>query len=156
MAASEINVVRALARNRYSTTATMADAAISLPLRLPIDDSMKSAWRKVTWGASMPGGRVFCKSFKAASIWPVSLTVSASGCFCTLSTTAGLPLKPASPRLMAAAKVTSATCRSSKGRPSRVATGRRSRSASLLVRPMLRIRYSRPLSSRKPPLVLAE
>ncbi|MNR07991.1 hypothetical protein D3C85_1241250 [compost metagenome] len=83
------------------------------------------------------------------------MTVSAAGCFCTLTITAGCPLKPASPRFTAAAWRTSAICSSSTGALSRYETARPRRSSSCLVRPRLRIRYSRPLRSIKPPLVFA-
>ncbi len=73
---------------------------------------MKLAWRKVTRGASMPAGREALRPVSASSIERVSAIVSAVGCFWMPRITAGLPSKPASPRLMAAAKVTSAICRS--------------------------------------------
>jgi hypothetical protein len=57
---------------------------------------------------------------------------------------------------MAGANATVATCCRLTGRPARQATGSRCRSSMREVRPMLRIRYSREFSSRKPPLVLAE
>ncbi len=117
--------------------------------------SMKSAWRKVTRGAAMPTGKPPFSSASAASTCRVSATVSAAGCFCTDRITAGWPLSPASPRLIAGAKPTDATCASRIGWPLRAVSGRRCRSSSRLVRPRLRIRYSRELSSRKPPLVLA-
>ena len=153
-------VVRRFCMKKYSTTATTTAAVVSLPCSVPTEASMKLAWRIVTTGVPMPAGRPGCSSCSAASIRRVRATVSAAGCFCTPSTTAGWPLKPASPRRMAGAKTTSATCDSWIARcwPASPfqATGRRCRSSSRVVRPMLRIRYSRAFSSRKPPLVLAE
>ena len=70
--------------------------------------------------------------------------------------TAGLPSNPASPRLMAGANVTSATCLSNTGWLFLAVSARFLRSSSREVRPRLRIRYSRPLSSRKPPDVFEE
>ncbi|MNL54895.1 hypothetical protein D3C87_1782640 [compost metagenome] len=129
---------------------------MSLPCRVVTEASMKLAWRKVTRGASMPAGSDFFRSPSAASMLRVSAIVSAVGCFWMPRITAGLPSKPASPRLRAAAKVTSATWRSSTGWPFLAVSARFCKSSSREVRPRWRIRYSRPLSSRKPPEVLAE
>ena len=59
IAASEISVVRIFSRKKYSTTATTAAAAISLPRRVLTEDSMKVAWRMVICGSPMPGGNPF-------------------------------------------------------------------------------------------------
>ena len=156
IATSAITVVRTLPRNRNRITATKPDAAISLPCSVLIEASMKLAWRKVTCGAAMPDGSERFMSSSALSMPRVSATVSAAGCFWMLRITAGWPSKPASPRLMAAAKVTSATCRITTGWPSLAARARFFRSSRFEVRPRLRIRYSRPLSSRNPPEVFDE
>jgi len=102
----------------------------------------------------MPTGNEGLSAARAVSMERVSATVSASGCFCTPRMTAGLPLKPASPRLMAGAKLTLATWLSKMDCPFTQATGNCCRSSSRVVRPRLRIRYSRAFSSRKPPLLL--
>ena len=57
---------------------------------------------------------------------------------------------------MAGANVTSAICLSKMGCPFLAAIAKFRKSSSREVRPRLRMRYSRPLSSRKPPDVLAE
>ena len=82
--------------------------------------------------------------------------MSAVGCFCTPRMTAGLPSKPASPRLIAGAKVTSAICLRRMGCPLFAAIAKLRRSSNREVRPRFLIRYSRPLSSRNPPEVFAE
>ena len=51
IAVSEISVGRKFPRKKYRITATTTDAAISLPWRLPIEASMKLAWRNVTSAA---------------------------------------------------------------------------------------------------------
>ena len=115
MAVSAITVGRRVPRKKNRMTATKTDAPISLPCSVLIDDSMKLAWRKVTLGASMPAGSDFFRSSTAASMLRVRWIVSAVGCFWMPRITAGLPSKPASPRLMAGAKVTSAICRNKTG-----------------------------------------
>jgi len=115
---------------------------------------MKSACLNSTCGSASPAGRPALSSSKAPSICSVRRSVSAPGCFWMLSTTAGAPLKPASPRLSPAAKRTCATCCSRIGRPSRQATARPCKSSRRLLRPMWRIRYSRLLRSMKPPPAL--
>jgi hypothetical protein len=81
MAVSEISIVRRLPRKKNSTAATRQPAISSLSCRLPIDDSMKSAWRKITCGAVMPCGTLPLRSTSAASMRLVRSTVSAVGCF---------------------------------------------------------------------------
>ena len=129
---------------------------MSLPCSVCTEASMKLAWRNVTRGACMPAGSVLARSASAASMRPVRAMVSAVGCFWMPRITAGPPSKPASPRLVAAANVTSATWRSSTLWPPRAPTARFCRSSSRAVRPRWRISTSRPLRSRKPPEVLAE
>ena len=128
---------------------------MSLPCSVVTDASMKLAWRKVTRGASMPAGSEFFRSTSAASMLRVSPMVSAVGCFWMPRMTAPCPSKPASPRLVAAAKVASATWRSSTLWPFLAVRARFCRSSSREVRPRWRMRYSRPPSSRNPPEVLA-
>ncbi|MNF96495.1 hypothetical protein D3C84_792870 [compost metagenome] len=156
MAVSAMMVGRSVPRKKNRIAATNTEAPISLPCRVLIEASMKLAWRKVTWGASMPVGSDLRISPSAASMERVSWMVSAVGCFWMPRITAALPSKPASPRFRAAAKVTSAICRSRIGWPLRAVMARFDRSSRLDVRPRLRIRYSRPLSSRKPPEVFDE
>ena len=136
--------------------ATRMAPSRSASCTLPIEAWMKSAWRNSNCGAPMPGGRLWLRLLRAACTSPERRTVSALGCFCTLTITAGWPFMPASPRLVAAANFTSANCLSRIGWPSRTVTARLRRSSRRVVRPRLRIRYSRALSSRKPPLVLLE
>ena len=159
MAVSEISMVRKLPRKKNSTPATKNEAISSFICRLPSEASMKSAWRKKTCGALMPAGRLPFMSASAASRRRVRSTVSAVGCFWMLRMTAGLATspssKPPSPRLIAAEKPTSATWRSRMGCPARAVSATFFRSSSRALRPRWRIRYSRPLSSRKPPEVLA-
>jgi hypothetical protein len=64
MAVSEISMVRRLPRKKNSTPATRQAAISSLSCRLPIDASMKSAWRKITCGAVMPCGRLPLRSYQ--------------------------------------------------------------------------------------------
>jgi len=156
MAVNAMTVGRTVPRKKNRITATKTDAPISLPCSVVIEASMKLAWRKVTRGASMPAGSDAFRPTSASSMVRVSAMVSAVGCFWMPRMTAGLPSKPASPRLLAAANVTSAICRSKIGWPWWAPTARLLRSSSRDVRPMWRIRTSRPLSSRKPPDVLAE
>ena len=56
MAVSAIRVGRSVPRKKNRITATKIDAPISLPCSVVIEASMKLAWRKVTFGASMPAG----------------------------------------------------------------------------------------------------
>jgi hypothetical protein len=156
MAVSAMMVGRRVPRKKNRITATKTEAPISLPCSVVIEASMKLAWRKVTRGASMPAGSDAFNPTSASSMDLVSAMVSAVGCFWMPRMTAGLPSKPASPRLSAAAKVTSAIWRIRMGWPSLEVSARFFRSSSREVRPRLRIRYSRPLSSRNPPEVLAE
>ena len=92
IATSEITVVRADSRKANSTIATMMAPSRSASATLPIEALMKSAWRNSTRGSASPGGRPCFSSPSAASICAVSFTVSASGCFWMLITTAGRPL----------------------------------------------------------------
>ncbi len=115
IAVSAITVGRSVPRKKNRIAATKTDAPISLPCSVVIDASMKLAWRKVTRGASMPAGSEALSPVSASSIDFVSAIVSAVGCFWTPRITAGLPSKPASPRLIAAANVTSAIWRSRMG-----------------------------------------
>ena len=151
IATSEIKVVRADNRKANNTMATMMAPSRKASVTLPMDASMKSAWRNNTFGAANPTGSPCLRSPNAASMAWVSLTVSAAGCFCTLTMTAGTPLYPASPRFMAAANRTLATCSSKMARPSFQATATPCRSSTRLVRPMWRMRNSRLLRSMKPP-----
>ena len=91
MAISEISVVRADSRKANSTIATMMAPSRSASLTLPIEASMKSACRNSTLGAASPLGRDCLMSASTASMARVSCTVSAEGCFCTLTMTAGAP-----------------------------------------------------------------
>ena len=104
----------------------------------------------------MPAGSEAFSPTRASSMDLVSAMVSAVGCFWMPRITAGLPSNPASPRLSAAANVTSAIWRRRMGWPPLAASARFFRSSSRDVRPRLRIRYSRPFSSRKPPEVFDE
>ena len=81
MAVSAMIVVRRLSRKKYRITATTTPATISLPCSVLTDDSMKLAWRMVICGSPMPAGKPFFISASALSIFFVSATVSASGCF---------------------------------------------------------------------------
>ncbi len=54
---------------------------MSLCFKLPMEDSIKLAWRKVTLGASIPFGKLACIDFIASSIVSVRRMVSAPGCF---------------------------------------------------------------------------
>ena len=92
IATSEITVVRADSRKANSTTATMMAPSRSASATLPMEAWMKSDCRNSTRGAARPSGRPGLSAASAASIWRVSCTVSAAGCFCTLTTTAGRPL----------------------------------------------------------------
>ena len=111
MAVSEITVVRTFRRNANSTMATTTMASTRTRSTLAMEVSMKFAWRNRTWSALIPFGRVAVTSFRAASISRVSFTVSMSGCFSTETMTAGLPMKPPSPRFTLGANETSATWR---------------------------------------------
>ena len=155
MAVSAITVGLSVPRNTNKITATNTEAPMSLPCSVVTDASMKLAWRKVTRGASMPAGSEFFRSTSAASMLRVRPMVSAVGCFWMPRMTAPCPSKPASPRLVAAAKVASATWRSSTLWPFLAVRARFCRSSSREVRPRWRMRYSRPPSSRNPPEVLA-
>ncbi len=135
MATSEISVVRADSRKANSTIATMIAPSRRASLTLPIDASMKSACRNSTFGAARPLGMAWVISASAVSMARVSCTVSVEGCFCTLTMTAGAPSWPASPRFMAGAKRTVATCSSSTARPSFQATAMPRRSSTRFVRP---------------------
>ena len=156
MAVSAISVGRSVPRKKKRMTATKTEAPISLPCSVSIEASMKLAWRKVTRGAAMPSGSDLPSSSSAVSMARVSAMVSAVGCFWMPRITAGAPAKPASPRLIAGAKLTPAIWRSRMGWPLRAVSARLLRSSRRELRPRWRIRYSRPLSSRKPPEVLAE
>lgn len=103
IATSEIRVVRALSRKANSTIATRMAPSRSASTTLPIEASMKFAWRNSTVGAEIPAGRPCLSSASAVSMSCVRRTVSPAGCFCTLTITAGLPFMPASPRLKAGA-----------------------------------------------------
>lgn len=109
MAVSAMMVGRKVPRKKNRSTATKTEAPISLPCSVVIEASMKLACRNVMRGASMPTGSEVWSPASASSMAVVKVIVSAVGCFCMPRITAGLPSKPASPRLMAAAKVTSAT-----------------------------------------------
>ena len=50
-------------------------------MTLPIEASMKLAWRKSRVFISISGGSVVCSSATAASIFSVSSIVLAPGCF---------------------------------------------------------------------------
>ena len=91
MAISEISVVRADSRKANSTMATMMAPSRRASVTLPMEASMKSACRNSTCGADKPAGNPDLSSSSAASIWRVIATVSAAGCFCTLTITAGWP-----------------------------------------------------------------
>ena len=92
IATSEITVVRTDSKKANSTMATMMAPSRSASATLPVEAWMKSAWRNSTRGSASPLGRPAFSSDSAVSICAVSFTVSASGCFCTLITTAGRPL----------------------------------------------------------------
>ena len=92
MATSEITVVRTDSKKANSTMATMMAPSRRASATLPVEALMKSAWRNSTRGSAKPAGRPCFSSDSAVSICAVSLTVSAAGCFCTLTTTAGRPL----------------------------------------------------------------
>ena len=93
IAVSEISVVRSDSRKANSTIATMIAPSRSASATLPIEALMKSAWRNSTFGSARPWGRpCFSSAERGLDLRRVSLTVSAAGCFCTLSTTAGRPL----------------------------------------------------------------
>ena len=81
----------------------------------------------------------------------VSGSVSAVGIFCTLMMMAGAPLKPASPRFVLGANETSASSCRSIVRPRCVATATFFSCSRSSVSPTLRIRYSLPCWSTKPP-----
>ena len=81
MAVSAISVVRRLSKKKYKITATTTPASISLPCSVLTDDSIKLACRMVMRGSPKPAGRPFFISASALSIFFVSATVSASGCF---------------------------------------------------------------------------
>ena len=144
IAVSEINVVRQLNRNRNSTIATTISASTRTRSTLPIDASIKFDCLNRMSFSRTSAGTTRAMSSRAVSISRVSFTVSALGCFWTERITAALPMKPASPRFRRGAKSTLATWCSGIGWPSRKATIRLRRSSSLAVRPMLRIRNSRP------------
>ena len=156
MAVKAIIVGRRVPKKTKSVSATKAEAAISLPFRLLMDASINEACRKVTRGDSIPEGKPALSSSRASSTDSVKAMVSAVGCFWTPRMTAGLPPKPASPRLIAAANSTEAICCRVITCPSRIETAMLRRSFNLEVCPRFRMRYSRSLSSRNPPEVLAE
>ena len=92
IAVSEITVVRTFSRKAKRTTATTAVASSSTVRTLPIEVSMKLAWRNRMLSARMPEGSVRDRSASAASTSRVRRTVSMSGCFSTEMITDGLPI----------------------------------------------------------------
>ena len=91
MAVSEMKVARAFIRN----TNHHRDDDGGLEQRaLDVADRSLDEGRlpELDVGDVDPGGSVVCMSSSAASILRVSATVSAAGCFWTLTMTAGLPL----------------------------------------------------------------
>ena len=91
IAVNEMRTGRIVPKKKYSTTATKIDAPMSLPSKVLMDASIKLACLNVTFGASMPVGKPCFNSAIADSIFFVSTTVSAEGCFCTPRMTAGPP-----------------------------------------------------------------
>ena len=144
IAVIEMKVVRQFNRNMNRTIETTTSASTRTRSTLRIDVSMKLACLNRTSLMRILAGTTRSRSASAASTCRVRTTVSAPGCFCTDRITAALPMKPPSPRLMPGAKSTAATCRNGIGCPSRTATTRLRKSSSRAVRPMLRIKYSRP------------
>src|SRR5262245_55073447 len=92
MAVSEIAVVRQFNRNRNKTAATTTSASASTLLTLSIDVSMNDACRNKISMVVIVLGSTRLSSVSAASISLVSFSVSALGCFCTVSITEGLPM----------------------------------------------------------------
>jgi hypothetical protein len=98
IATSEMSVVRASIRNKNSTMPTMTSASKSTVRTLPIEFSMKVAWRNCTSRVVMPAGSVVRIESRVRSSSRVSARVSTPGCFWMPRITAGLPPNPALPR----------------------------------------------------------
>jgi hypothetical protein len=154
MALRLITAARQFIRNSTITTDTITtpNSSDSLTLRMAL--SMKLPCRKVCWTCTS-AGRVRLRSASRRSTARVTVGVSTSGCLVTISTTAGLPLKLASPRLRAAPRFTSARVESSTGCPCALRTAVSARSLTWVIWARGRISRSWPPPIRKPPGLVA-
>ena len=100
MAVSVMHVVRKLKRKKNKTTTTRRAPSRNASLTFLIARSMKALWRKISVCTVTPFGKVSFTFAISRSMALVSEAVSALGCFWMLKMTAGLPLTPASPRLV--------------------------------------------------------
>ena len=103
-----ITAVRQFIRNNSIITDTMMMPCIRELLTLPMAVSIKLDCRKVCVTCTS-GGKVVCRDCITTSTAFVTVGVSTSGCLLIIITTAGCPLKLASPRLSAAPVFTCAT-----------------------------------------------
>ena len=154
MALRLITAARQFIKNSTITTDTITTPCSSDSLTLRMAVSMKLLWRNVVW-ISTSAGRVRLSSPKRRSTAPVTVGVSTSGCLVTISTSAGLPLKLASPRLSAAPRFTSARVESSTGCPCSLCTAVSARSLTWVIWARGRISRSCPPPIRKPPGLVA-
>ena len=105
MDTSEMSVVLQFIRNMKRTMTTNNPPSSSDLRTLPIDPSMKLDWRNISELTFTSEGSEALRSSKAESSLPVSSRVLVSGCFVTVSSTAGLPSLEATPRTGALAPV---------------------------------------------------
>ena len=156
IAVSAITVGRSVPRKKNRIAATNTEAPISLPCSVPIDASMKLACRKVTCGAPCRRAAIapdverrLDRAGEMDGVRGRLLLDTENDCRFALETgiaAADAPVRT-SPRQSAASGLAG---RSSPSAPDASDPPGRD------VRPRLRIRYSRPLSSRKPPEVFDE
>ena len=118
MAASEMNVVRTLSRNRNRTirTSTAPTTNASPTLYTPRSMNSRSSYSPVS--STTSAGSDGSTSANAAFTRSVSSRVSVRGCLVTVMATPGCPLMLESPRLTCAPSTTFATSLSSTARPS--------------------------------------
>ena len=154
MALRLITAARQFIRNSTITTDTITTPCSSDSLTLRMALSMKLLWRKVCWTCTS-AGRVRLSSARRRSTARVTVGVSTSGCLVTISTTAGWPLKLASPRLRAAPRCTFARVERSTGWPCSLRTAASARSPTSVIWARGRIKRSWPPPIRKPPALVA-
>ena len=151
----DMTVVLTFARKRKSTTTTKSAPSKREFFTLSIELSMNLDWRKMSVETCTSGGRFFSRSCNAASSFSVSSIVPVSGCFVTVSRTAGLPFSEARPSLgWLEPTFTSATSSNVTGAPSTVFITALDISFTSSVETTPLTIYSLPYSYITPPLTL--
>ena len=142
IAVSVIVAARTFARNSSTTSTTSIPPSSRAVVTLLTATWMKSDCRKIRRSIVTPRGSSPASASSSRSRRAVTSIVFASGCFCTPTITAGLPLRDPSPRLSAAPSRTSATSRTSTGRVPRSAIMLSPISSALRTRPTACSTYS--------------